>query len=244
MRRSTGFRTGTAFPSCSATWTVGPTRKRRATSGMSGRDGEKPAGTRPRAGCGTGSLVATSALRQVVMGAMDSSETASAAEQRTILGPIAQSALRVRSGTPDGAWTASAAVRSLANGVTRSMILTKLKWVAATLLAVALAGSGASRFAAWASGEPPILTEHLPGGGGRPEAPPIQDASPAAARPSKPAITQERSVPPFDAIRVSGDIQAVVMRGKERRVTAVGDPEFLRALRTMWRRPSRRMATA
>ena len=195
---------------------------------MSGRDGEEPAGTRSRSAEGSARSSRYRPIGECPGGdVLRRNRLDRGAEEG--LAPVAQYALRFATRTSDAAGTVSAAALSLANGVSRSMMLTKLKWVAATVMAMALAGSGrvgsphGHRWGPDSCGTPSRWRC-------RAEARPIQDADPAAKR-SERAITQEQSLPPFEAIRVSGDIRVVVTRGKDRRVTAVGDSELLRALR-------------
>jgi RNA polymerase sigma factor (sigma-70 family) len=164
------------------------------------------------------------------IGTLYPSESAASAVQRFGLDPVARSALRFVTGTSDAAGAVSAKVLLLADGVSRSMMLTKLKWAAATVMAVALAGPGASQFGAWASCGPPIPTGRLAGGDERPGVPPVQPAGPSAPKPRDPAIAQERKMPLFDSIHVSGDLRVVVTRGKDHRVTVLGDPKLLLSL--------------
>src|SRR5262249_31937664 len=127
-----------------------------------------------------------------VLGAFLLSEAASAKPPGVALEAVAHAALKVTTGKHAGAGSAWARSFSLADEVSRSMVLSRLKPVAASVLAMAIACAGAGRVAVWSSGtqsrfDHPAAEPH---GGGK--------------------TAEERRVPSFDEIRVVGAIKAVV----------------------------------
>jgi RNA polymerase sigma factor (sigma-70 family) len=130
-------------------------------------------------------------------------------------------------------------VTTLARGVSRSMMLTKWKWAASAAITLGIVGVGAGRVVGWASQGPQRRDEPARREVEHPAPQPIRDAGPAASRQEgRPA--EERSVPPFDEIRVAGTLKVVVTPGPEHRVTAIGEAHRLRALRTRVERTSGR----
>jgi RNA polymerase sigma factor (sigma-70 family) len=167
-----------------------------------------------------------------VVGAALLCEAASAALPGTALEPVARVALRIVADRAGGAGAVPEAVLALADGVLRSMLLTKWKWAAAIVMAVAIVCSGAGRVAAWASGALEARAEPIRRLDRNPEAPPARDADPVAMPRSGRTVTEERGVPPFDEIHVACKVRVVVTPGPDYRVTAVGDTDPPWALST------------
>jgi RNA polymerase sigma factor (sigma-70 family) len=132
---------------------------------------------------------------------------------------IATAALRVATGEAEAAGAVPEAVLALANAASRSMVLMKWKWAAATVLAASVLCYGAARAGMWALGA------------GLPDSP-APDASAVTAGPAERRPSEERRVPPFGEVRAAGKIKVVVTPGPNHRVVATGTPDLLRGLRT------------
>jgi RNA polymerase sigma factor (sigma-70 family) len=145
-------------------------------------------------------------------------ETAAARPSIAALEVVARAASEAMTGKVATAGAARTSALSLADGALRSMMLSKLRRAAASVLATVIVCVGAAQVAGRSSGalEPPSERDDVP----------------VAARQGGGKTTEERRVPPFDEIRVVGKIKVVVTPGPDHQVTAIGDAGLLRALRS------------
>jgi RNA polymerase sigma factor (sigma-70 family) len=157
-------------------------------------------------------------------------ELASSGRSRAVLEPLTVADLRC---VTVGIGSVPESVTVLARGVLRSMTLTTWKWAGSAAIALAIACCVAGRVAGRTSAEAirrldePARRDVEP-----PATRPPRDAAPAAPRPAEGSLAEDRSVPPFDEIRVAGTLRVVVTPGPEHRVTAIGEAHRLRALHT------------
>lgn len=154
------------------------------------------------------------------LGAALSAEAASRElPEAALLDAISRAASQVAMGTRTAASAFSASSLALANAVSWSLTLKKLKGAIAILLATAMICAGMGRAAGWRLGVPRILGSTFTHGAGRTKTPSGK-------------IVENRIVPAFDEIHVAEGMKVLVTVGAGYRVTATGDAEVLRDLGT------------
>jgi RNA polymerase sigma factor (sigma-70 family) len=158
-----------------------------------------------------------------LVAALASSEATAAIIPQIMWDPVLQTARRfVSIGIPCAGASPDAFI-ILANGVYRSMILTRWKWGTVLTLATAFLCVGIGRAVVKAAHFSMFSNERAQGTPG-----------PAAAEAPRAAKTdsEERTTPPFDEVRIVGNMRVFVTPGREYHVSAVGDPETLQFFRT------------
>jgi RNA polymerase sigma factor (sigma-70 family) len=124
--------------------------------------------------------------------------------------------------------TISVRVAALAEGMMKTMLLSKLKFGTTLALALALLGVGWGVYQTHAAGvaERPTEVVKAPGS----DAPNVAEST-NEERKREADDAKEWSLPKFDEITVRGNIKVLITLGATQRVTARGDAKLLHALR-------------